>query len=100
MKVHFLLESKKYEPIAKKQLGYFFFRFFTLNQQIAYKIKNIIINQKGYKKLRYASISRLHSYCLINGRSRAVFQEYRISRVQFRSLASKGFISGLRKSSW
>ena len=49
---------------------------------------------------RQSSLSRVHNYCVNTNRSRSVIGFYKISRLQFRRLASKGIIPGLRKSCW
>jgi small subunit ribosomal protein S14 len=38
--------------------------------------------------------------CQLCGRSRAVYQKFKICRICFRELASKGMIPGVRKASW
>lgn len=49
---------------------------------------------------RQSSLSRVHNHCVNTNRSRSVIGFYKISRLQFRRLASKGIIPGLRKSCW
>ena len=38
--------------------------------------------------------------CQLCGRSRAVYQKFKICRICFRELASEGKIPGVRKASW
>ena len=49
---------------------------------------------------RQSSLSRVHNHCVETNRSRSVIGFYKISRLQFRRLASKGSLSGLRKACW
>nr|QWK44512.1 ribosomal protein S14 [Desmarestia aculeata] len=49
---------------------------------------------------RKSSLSRVHNHCVETGRSRSVISFYKLSRLHFRRLASKGAFSGLRKSCW
>lgn len=49
---------------------------------------------------RRSSLSRVHNYCVDTGRSRSVISFYKISRLQFRRLASRGCLPGLKKSCW
>jgi small subunit ribosomal protein S14 len=49
---------------------------------------------------RQSSLSRTHNYCVETNRSRSVISFYKISRLQFRRLASKGALPGLRKACW
>jgi len=49
---------------------------------------------------RQSSLSRVHNHCVETNRSRSVIRFYKLSRLHFRRLASKGAFSGLRKSCW
>lgn len=49
---------------------------------------------------RQSSLSRSHNYCVDTSRSQSVIQFYKLSRLRFRRLASKGVIPGLRKACW
>ena len=44
--------------------------------------------------------SRAYTRCELCGRSRAVYRKFKICRICFRSLANKGEIPGVKKSSW
>lgn len=43
---------------------------------------------------------RYHNRCLITGRPKGYMRQFGISRIQFREMASKGLIPGIRKASW
>ncbi|MGE0479699.1 MAG: type Z 30S ribosomal protein S14 [Phycisphaerae bacterium] len=43
---------------------------------------------------------RGYTRCELCGRSRAVYQKFRVCRLCFRKLAHEGRIPGVRKSSW
>lgn len=43
---------------------------------------------------------RLHNRCLITGRPKGYMRQFGISRIQFREMASKGLIPGIKKASW
>ncbi|GAB1474346.1 30S ribosomal protein S14 [Bacteroidota bacterium] len=47
-----------------------------------------------------ASPVRLHNRCSITGRPKGYMRVFGISRIQFREMASKGLIPGVRKASW
>ncbi len=49
---------------------------------------------------RDASPVRRHNRCALTGRSRGYLRKFNICRNQFRELALKGMIPGVRKSSW
>ncbi|NDW08316.1 30S ribosomal protein S14 [Dysgonomonas sp. 520] len=43
---------------------------------------------------------RLHNRCSITGRPKGYIRQFGISRIQFREMASKGLIPGVKKASW
>lgn len=49
---------------------------------------------------RNASPVRLRNRCAISGRPRGYIRYFGISRIEFRQLASKGLIPGVKKASW
>lgn len=56
---------------------------------------------EGLQKLpKNASPVRLHNLCNITGRPKGYMRLFGISRIQFREMASKGLIPGVKKASW
>lgn len=49
---------------------------------------------------RNSSPIRLHNRCSITGRPRGYMRQFGLSRIQFREMASKGLIPGVKKASW
>jgi small subunit ribosomal protein S14 len=47
-----------------------------------------------------ASPVRLHNRCSLTGRPKGFMRMFGLSRIQFREMASKGLIPGVRKASW
>ncbi len=47
-----------------------------------------------------ASPVRLHNRCKITGRPKGYMRLFGLSRIQFREMASKGLIPGVKKASW
>ena len=47
-----------------------------------------------------ASPVRLHNRCKLTGRPKGYMRLFDISRIQFREMASKGLIPGVKKASW
>ncbi|MDR0538314.1 MAG: 30S ribosomal protein S14 [Tannerellaceae bacterium] len=43
---------------------------------------------------------RLHNRCKITGRPKGYVRLFGISRIQFREMASKGLVPGVKKTSW
>ena len=65
--------------------------FFKVINQHA--LKNFKYNKKGLK-------TRIHNRCILSGRPRSVFQQFKISRNFLRDKGSTGLITGLSKISW
>ena len=62
------------------------------------------IKNGEYEKLqtipRNASPVRLHNRCKLSGRPKGYMRLFGLSRINFRELASKGLIPGVKKASW
>ena len=43
---------------------------------------------------------RMHNRCSLTGRPKGYIRQFGISRIQFREMASAGFITGVKKASW
>jgi len=56
---------------------------------------------EGLQKLpRNASPVRLHNRCGLSGRPKGYMRQFGISRINFREMALKGLIPGVKKTSW
>lgn len=65
------------------------------------KIKTIY-KIKLYKK-QYVStifITQFKNICILSNRARGNLKKFRVSRIFFKNLASKGFFFGIKKSIW
>ena len=49
---------------------------------------------------RNSSYIRLHNRCKMTGRPKGYMRQFGISRIQFREMASKGLIPGVKKATW
>ena len=47
-----------------------------------------------------ASPVRLHNRCKLTGRPKGYMRLFGVSRINFREMANKGLIPGVRKASW
>jgi small subunit ribosomal protein S14 len=55
----------------------------------------------GLQKLpKNASPVRLHNRCKLTGRPKGYMRTFGISRINFREMAVKGLIPGVKKASW
>lgn len=58
------------------------------------------IQKKFFPLSANSSLTRIKNRCILTGRSRSVSRFFKLSRIQFRKLASEGSLPGLAKSSW
>lgn len=49
---------------------------------------------------RNASPVRLHNRCKLTGRPKGYMRDFGVSRINFREMALKGLIPGIKKASW
>lgn len=66
-----------------------------LNEEL--KIKTRI---KLNKLPRSSSIVKIHNRCIITGRSRGIYKDFKLSRIMLKTLILNGFLPGITKSSW
>lgn len=56
---------------------------------------------EGLQKLpKNSSSVRLHNRCKLSGRPKGYMRQFGISRIDFREMALKGLIPGVKKASW
>ena len=70
-----------------------------------YAAKRAALKVAGYyvalqKLPRNASPIRLHNRCQLTGRPKGYMRQFGISRINFREMALKGLIPGVKKASW
>lgn len=90
------------------------------NRRLLYKkyelkrnlFKSLICDMSLPKEIRFQSVLklnklprssskvRIHNRCILTGRSKGNLRQWKISRITFRELASRGLLAGVRKSSW
>ena len=56
--------------------------------------------QKWFFFHQNSSLTRIKNICVLTGRTRSIYRLFKISRIQFRKLASKGFLPSVSKYSW
>ena len=58
-------------------------------------------DQEGLQKLpKNSAAVRLHNRCSLTGRPKGFMRQFGISRINFREMALKGLIPGVKKASW
>ena len=96
---HLILKDKNFRlviknvEVKKRCLMFLFHRIFlscTFRQVVYFKLKN----------LTHGSTSFFVNRCVLTGRSRAVFRDFKMSRIILRAYISNGQVLGCKKSSW
>ncbi len=83
-------------------------RYVELRRELRAKVKNLKLpleeREAAMKRLaslpRNSAENRVRNRCLLTGRPRGVISKFKLSRISFRTLALKGQIPGVTKSSW
>jgi ribosomal protein S14 len=75
-----------------------------------YLLKSIFYNRylNSYIRLKSSIIleklnggsTKIKNRCILTGRGRGVLRDFKVFRMNFKELASKGLLPGVRKSSW
>lgn len=102
MTIIFQSKDKKTRAIVKKmELKRARLQFFLQNSTIPLEDKQLLnfFLMKSLKNMLHFSVKSSNN-CLLTGRSGSVFRYFRLSRIKLKELASRGFLTGVRKSSW
>ena len=57
-------------------------------------------NRMQYREMRRKYKVRVSNRCMVTGRPRGYMRKFGVSRIQFREMALRGEIPGVRKASW
>ncbi|MCQ2375988.1 MAG: 30S ribosomal protein S14 [Salinivirgaceae bacterium] len=74
-----------------------------LVKKYAQKRANLLAegDYEGLQRIpKNASPVRMHNRCSLTGRPKGYIRQFGISRIQFREMALKGLIPGVKKASW
>lgn len=97
LKRKYFFKNEKFK-ILEKYLKLVKYNYFFLNNYCLHDNYNYyFLIQNNFKNFNY---SNLRSKCLLTGRSRSIYKDFRLSRMQLRSLGSFGILNGVKKSSW
>ncbi|WP_010289487.1 30S ribosomal protein S14 [Kurthia massiliensis] len=88
--------AKKSKIVKQQKREAIVERYATLRQQL----KEVKDYEALQKLPRNASPTRLVRRCKITGRPHGNLRKFGMSRIQFRELAYKGQIPGVKKASW
>jgi len=74
-------------------------KILTFNNIISIK-KRWIYFLKFSKIQKNGFLTRIHNFCILTGRPKAIFKNFKISRIIFRNKSSFNKLIGIHKSSW
>lgn len=73
----------------------------TIQNNLAFPIKKRFYASIQLSKLkRKSSRVRVKNFCVLTGRSRGVFNYFKLSRIMIRELAANSLLPGLKKANW
>lgn len=73
---------------------------YTITLQTGKKVNKFVATQRGAQKTQKklpSTISKIRNICILTGRPRAVFLNYKVSRIKFKELAVAGYLPGVKK---
>ncbi len=94
----------KYLRIINDKSRRLFFKHEELKKKIIF-----LFNQQLYNSLLFywksieaklTSCVAIKNYCILSGRARGVYSDFKLSRILLRKMGAKGFLSGLKKKTW
>ena len=93
----------KYLRFVNDKSRRLFFKQDELKKKIIF-----LFNQQLYNSLLFywksieaklSSRITIKNYCILSGRARGVYSDFKLSRILLRKMGAKGFLSGLKKKS-
>jgi small subunit ribosomal protein S14 len=91
-----LLIRKNFTKIEQKR---FILKAIIHDLRLSKKIRDVASNElMKFKHNTY--LTQAKNRCLFTNRSRWVIRKFKVSRMQFKKMASKGLLEGVKKSSW
>lgn len=59
-----------------------------------------LIQQKFLQFKNKTSVTQIKNRCILTGRSRSIYRNFKISRIQLRNLTANGLLPGVSKKIW
>jgi len=101
MAVFFKPKDKRIRAlVAKVEVNRICLRFFARNAMLSSSEKYLVLMvcQASLKKVLPLTV-RARNRCNLTSRAGSVFRDFRVSRIMLKELASRGRLTGVRKSS-
>ena len=93
-------DRKRRYIFKRNELKKRFYKVIQQNLEVNRKIRLHYTEKLSLSFKKDSVISKIRNRCIITGRGRSIYRDFRISRMQLRSLASFGYLMGVTKSSW
>lgn len=91
--------NKRKEFILKEK-QYRIFKMLSNDLYIPTENRHVISYSYVYNRYESIRKSYARNRCVLSGRSRSVYSFFKMTRMVFKNLAVKGYLTGLRKNSW
>ena len=88
------------QAVAAYEVDRAVFKAITSDKQLPFEIRQQVQRMFETAVPRDSSMVRVRNRCMLTGRPRAVYREFRLSRHMFRELALAGRLPGIVKYSW
>lgn len=102
MPIYFKSKDKRVRHVAANfETKRIAFQYLLRNASLPVYLRQrllVLKTAKLTKGLRFTVKGR--NRCVITGRAGSIFRYFRLSRITLKQFASRGFLTGLRKSSW
>nr|UZX50376.1 type 1 ribosomal protein S10 [Sedum plumbizincicola] len=92
-------DCKRRFLVEKYELRRNFYKAFWQDQNLPSEIRDKF-RYKLSKLPRSSSHTRVRTRCIYTARPRAVYKDFHMSRIVFRTLAKQGELKGVQKASW
>lgn len=92
-------DNKRRNIFKKFELKRLYLKYIIYNNSISKEVRTnamILLN----KLPKNSSSIRIHNRCVITGRPKAIYRDFRLSRMILRDYAHNGLLPGIIKSSW
>jgi ribosomal protein S14 len=85
---YFLIEKKKY-----------ILKYIFNNLKLPASVRNLAYNEY-INLIHYNSHTKIRNRCILTNRGRAVYRNFKLSRLFFKHYALQGDLMGVKKASW
>jgi len=92
-------DIKRRYLVRKYEVQRMLYKSLSQNMSLATRVRRTAL-LKLSKLPRNSTLCRIRNRCVISGRARAVYRQFRLSRLCFREAAAHGYLPGIFKASW